>query len=49
MLEAQSSYNVYNSQEVCQLKEQLQNIVNENQELLFKYKSIVCFKFIIYQ
>ncbi|XP_026821279.1 uncharacterized protein LOC113559736 [Rhopalosiphum maidis] len=40
MLEAQSSYNVYNLQEVCQLKEQLQNIVNENQELLFKYKSI---------
>ncbi|KAF0759967.1 early endosome antigen 1-like [Aphis craccivora] len=39
-LEAQCSDSFYNSQEVCQLKEHLQNIVNENQELLFKYKSI---------
>ncbi|XP_025208658.1 spindle pole body component 110-like [Melanaphis sacchari] len=39
-LMSQCSDSFYNSQEVCQLKEQLQNIINENQELLFKYKSI---------
>ncbi|KAL4125847.1 hypothetical protein QTP88_010087 [Uroleucon formosanum] len=30
----------YKSQEMYQLKEQLQNIINENQELLLKHKSI---------
>ncbi|XP_003241720.1 putative leucine-rich repeat-containing protein DDB_G0290503 [Acyrthosiphon pisum] len=30
----------HNSQEINQLKEQLQNIINENQELLLKHKSI---------
>ncbi|KAE9528714.1 hypothetical protein AGLY_012289 [Aphis glycines] len=44
-LETQCSDSFSNSQEICQLKEHLQNIVNENQELLFKYKSIVRFKF----
>ncbi|XP_015373377.1 PREDICTED: putative leucine-rich repeat-containing protein DDB_G0290503 [Diuraphis noxia] len=36
----QCSDTCHNSQEVYQLKEQLQNAINENQELLFRYKSI---------
>ncbi|XP_022175185.1 rho-associated protein kinase 2-like, partial [Myzus persicae] len=39
-LVSQCSDTLQNSQEVCQLNEQLQNILNENQELLFKHKSI---------
>ncbi|CAI6353092.1 unnamed protein product [Macrosiphum euphorbiae] len=39
-LATQCSENFHNSQEIYQLKEQLQNIINENQELLLKHKSI---------
>jgi len=43
MLSPQCSDKFHNSQEIYQLKEQLQNIINENQELLLKHKSIVSF------
>ncbi|XP_060858311.1 uncharacterized protein LOC132935714 [Metopolophium dirhodum] len=39
-LAPQCSDKFYNSQEIYQLNEQLQNIINENQELLLKHKSI---------
>jgi len=43
MLAPRCSDKFYKSQEIYQLKEQLQNIINENQELLLKHKSIVSF------
>jgi len=43
MLAPQCSDKFQNSQEIYQLNEQLQNIINENQELLLKHKSIVSF------